>query len=135
MLVVVGVGRALVNTANFGRDYEAVARLGAQYMAQAQLALSVTIPGRGIEVADPRRMRCLDGGRRLCLGQVPKHVAEARPAHAELRGHEWRFADPASQERIHVNAYPSARMNHAPCLSPSTRHCLRQGSEGRLCCR
>src|SRR5215470_13003284 len=104
MPVVVGVGRALMNTADLGRNYEAVARFGAQYMAQAQLALAVTIPGRGIEVANPRRMRCLDGGRRLWLRQVPKHVAKARPAHAEPRGRERRFADPASQKWIHVNA-------------------------------
>src|SRR5262249_48195687 len=68
MLVAVGIGRADVHASDLGRDHEALARLGAQHMAEAQLALAVAVPGRGVEVADAGRMRGFECGGRLSLG-------------------------------------------------------------------
>src|SRR5215831_7602769 len=52
MPIVVRVGRARVHTPDLGRYHEAVARLHAQHVAEAQLALAVAVPRRGVEVTD-----------------------------------------------------------------------------------
>src|ERR1043166_9880513 len=68
MPVVVRVGRARVHAPDLGRYHEAVARLGAQHVAEAQLALAVAVPGRGVEVADAGGGRRFERGGRLGLG-------------------------------------------------------------------
>ena len=113
MLVGVGFGRPPMHAANFGGDHEAVARLVAQHMTKAQLALAVAVPGRGVEIADAGGMCGLDGGAGLRLGNALAHVAQARAAQAELRDLQRRLADRTSKEGVHVVCRLASKFRYA----------------------
>ena len=101
MRVFVRVRRAQVNASDLGGEHEAVTRLGSQHAAEAQLALAVAVPGRGVEIADARGVRGFERRFGLVFWINLAGVAEARAAHAQLRDHEIRFGHAALLERIH----------------------------------
>ena len=76
MLIGVGLARSPVHAADLGGEHETVPRLAAQHMPEAQLAFAVAVPGRGVEVADARGMRRLDGGAGLGFRDGLAHVAQ-----------------------------------------------------------
>ena len=114
----VRIGWAHMHASDFGREHETVARLGAQHVPKAQLALAVAIPGRGIEIADPGGVSGVDGRAGLSFRNGFAHVAQGGPAEAQLGEPQRGRADGAAQKGIHgVLALLFSRLQSVPKLS------------------